>query len=92
MVIIGWLILAAFCRSHAQERLVAVDTLSKDTTGGVRPITLPVRATCKATRVSWFQVVRKLPVLRGTRPIKEPPSRPPMLTVHGNILYDFDYW
>jgi hypothetical protein len=86
------LLLAALYRGYAQERIVAVDTLSKDTVGGERPITLPVRTTCKSTRVSWFQVLRKQPFVRASRPIKEPPSRVPIVTVHGNILYDFDYW
>jgi hypothetical protein len=89
--IIGCLLVVALGKVFCQERLVAADTLSKDTADG-RPMALPVRTTCKAARMIWFLPVRGEAVMRVHKPAKELPKKTPLLTLHGNISYDFDYW
>jgi hypothetical protein len=54
-------------------------------------LTFPVRANCKASRLVWFQATRIQPPLHNPHKAKDR-KKPPLLRVHGNILYDFDYW
>jgi hypothetical protein len=74
------------------ERIIPVDSLSKDSSGGDRFVALPARATCKTNRISWFLITRKQPLSKVLKPKKEAPARSPLITVHGNIQYEFDYW
>lgn len=60
---------------------------------GEGPILMfPVRAQCKSNRIVWLQARHGLPPLRSPRKSKEVPRKTPLITVHGNINYDFDYW
>lgn len=71
-------------------RYVPVAGKPKD--GDGRVLVFPVRAQCKSSRIVWFQARRVLPPLRSPRKTKELPQKSPLITVHGNISYDFDYW
>ncbi|HEV2479726.1 MAG TPA: hypothetical protein VGS79_08670 [Puia sp.] len=71
-------------------KYVPVANKPQDTDG--RVLMFPVRAQCKSSRIVWFQARRVLPPLRSPRKSKDLPQRTPLITVHGNINYDFDYW
>jgi hypothetical protein len=76
----------------AEERVIPVDTVSKDRSDGDRYMVLPNGATCKSNRLAMFLVTQKQPLPRIPKQKKGSPSGSKLLTVHGNILYDFDYW
>jgi hypothetical protein len=51
----------------------------------------PIRTNCKGSAVVWFEAQRSQPPPRNPRKTKAS-QKPPLLTIHGNISYDFDYW
>jgi hypothetical protein len=72
------------------EKFIPVDTRPQDHDANI--LVFPVRAQCKAIRLAWFEARHAQPPLRSPRKAKARPQKAPLLTVHGNINYDFDYW
>jgi hypothetical protein len=69
-----------------------VPVANKPQDGDGQVLMFPVRAQCKSSRIVWFQARRVLPPLRTPRKSKDIQQKTPLLTLHGNISYDFDYW
>ena len=65
---------------------------SRDTAGGAGIIAFPVRANCKAVKTCLFLMTQEAVRLKTLRGNRAHPRKQPLITVHGNILYDFDYW
>lgn len=71
-------------------KYVPVADKPQDGEGAV--LMFPVRAQCKSSRMVWFRARGVLPPLHGPRRSKDVAPKAPLITVHGNISYDFDYW
>jgi len=72
------------------EKVVPVERHGKDSS--VDAIMFPVRTNCKASRVVWFETRKEAVSVRGRNGVKPAPAKRPLLVIHGNIMYDFDYW
>jgi len=69
-----------------------VPVVGKPKDGDGHVLMFPVRAQCKSSRIVWLQARQVLPPMRSPRRSKDLRQKTPLITVHGNISYDFDYW
>ena len=92
LIISSILVLSAFSGSAQHLEIVQVNKKSADTTGGAGIIAIPIRSTCKAIQLTLLKVTHKVVIPMTPLGKRSRPQKPSLITVHGNILYDFDYW
>lgn len=73
------------------DRLSRSDTVPRGAAERKAYLQLPIRMGCKRYGLSWFLMTREYPLLKKLPP-KKGPAKKPLLVVHGNILYDLNYW
>jgi len=100
-VTIIWLVVFWAGRTEAQQpsgvpisyKLVPLNKGARDSkTGSDGIITLPVRANCKAVGTCLYLMTQETVLPKTLRGHKAHPRKQSLIAVHGNILYDFDYW
>jgi hypothetical protein len=79
-------------KQYPVSGLSRAEVLSGEEAGHKDLLRLPVRTVCKGLIVYSYIYLKNLPLQKGSRDQRSLPGKDQLLKVHGNVLYDVNYW